>query len=287
MKIFLSYAHEQYPVAEEINVSLSVRGYDVFFDQSNLKPGVEYDSAIQEAIQRCDLFIFLISPESLKQGTYSLKELSFAKGEWRNPSGRVLPVMARPTLNSKVDAYLRAVTILYPQGNLAAEVAASADALLAHPEPPDVPPTGELQRERIAAYRGLWGLTKLLPKWPRARDVSYEDLPRLVLQRGRRHVSFANRAHILRGLARLSYRNYGRTAFREHDGRALRRRTGVMQCSSEQISTRCGFESLILDHMRLPCESLYAERAASRVIENVCSVTHGQEPHHRSGSFAI
>lgn len=179
MKIFLSYAHEQHPVAEEINVSLSVRGYDVFFDQSNLKPGVEYDSAIQEAIQRCDLFIFLISPESLKQGTYSLTELRFAKGEWRNPSGRVLPVMARPTLNSKVDAYQRAVTILYPQGNLAAEVAASADALLAHPEPPDVPPTGELQRERIAAYRGLWGLTKLLPKWPRARDVSYEDLRKL------------------------------------------------------------------------------------------------------------
>jgi hypothetical protein len=178
MKIFLSYAHEQRPIAEEVSVSLSVRGHNVFFDRSSLKAGLEYDAAIQKAIKECDLFTFLISPESLEQGSYTLTELGFAKDEWKNPSGRVLPVMARPTLNSKVDAYLRAVTILYPQGNLAAEVAARADALLAHKdsEPLDVLPTGDLQRERIDAYRGLWGLTKLLPKWPRSRDVNYEDL---------------------------------------------------------------------------------------------------------------
>jgi hypothetical protein len=178
MKVFLSYAHEQRPVAEEVNVSLSVRGYDVFFDRSNLKAGVGYDAAIQKAVEECDLFVFLISPESLAQGSYTLTELGFAKDKWKNPSGRVLPVMAKPTLNSKVDAYLRAVTILYPQGNLAAEVAARADALLDRkdPEPLDVPATGELQRERIASYRGLWGLTILLPKWPRSEDVSYEDL---------------------------------------------------------------------------------------------------------------
>lgn len=178
MKVFLSYAHEQRPVAEEVSVSLSVRGHDVFFDRSHLKAGVEYDVAIQTAVEECDLFVFLISPDSLEQGSYTLTELGFAKDKWKNPSGRVLPVSVIPILNPKIEAYLRAVTILYPQGNLAAEVAARADALLEHKdsEPLDVPPTEELQRERIAAYRGLWGLTKLLPKWPRSRDVSYEDL---------------------------------------------------------------------------------------------------------------
>ena len=181
MKIFLSYAHEQHPIAEEVSVSLSVRGHNVFFDRSSLKAGLEYDAAIQKAIKKCDLFVVLISPESLDQGSYTLTELGFAKDEWKNPSGRVLPVMARPTLNSKVDAYLRAVTILYPQGNLAAEVAARADALLAHKDSEllDILPTEELQRERIAAYRKLWGLTKLLPKWPRSKVVSYQGLRKL------------------------------------------------------------------------------------------------------------
>ncbi len=181
MKVFLSYAHEQRPIAEAISLSLSVRGYDVFFDRSTLKPGVEYDMAIQEAVETCDLFVFLISPNSLKDGGYALTELGFAKGRWKNPSGKVLPVMAISTLDSRVDPYLRAVTILYQQGNLAAEVAARASALLEHKESElsELQPSIELLHERISTSKELWRLTKLLPKWPRANDVGYEDLRKL------------------------------------------------------------------------------------------------------------
>jgi hypothetical protein len=178
MRVFLSYAHEQRPIAEEISIALSVRGHNVFFDRSSLKAGLEYNAAIQKAIEECDLFVFLISPESLEQGSYTLTELGFAKDKWRNPSGNVLPVRVEPVVGSRVDPYLRAVTILYPQGNLPAEVAASVEALFEHKdlEPPDVTPTPELQGERIVAYRGLWELTGLLPKWPRSTSVSYDDL---------------------------------------------------------------------------------------------------------------
>jgi TIR domain len=181
MKVFLSYAREQGPIAEAVSLSLSVRGHDVFFDRSTLKAGVEFDAAIQKAIEDCDLFVFLISPDSLQEGAYSLTELGFAKEKWRNPSGKVLPVMAISTLDSRVDAYLRAVTILYPQGNFAAEVAARASAMLEHKdeELQDVQPTPELRRERITAYRKLWSLTKLLPKWPRSEKVNYERLRKL------------------------------------------------------------------------------------------------------------
>jgi hypothetical protein len=115
VKVFLSYAHEQRSIAEEVSVSLSVRGHDVFLDRSTLMPGKEYDATIQKAVGNCDLFVFFISPESLKKGGYALTELGFAKDKWKNPSGKILPVMATPTLDSKIDPYLRAVTILYPQ----------------------------------------------------------------------------------------------------------------------------------------------------------------------------
>ena len=181
MTVFLSYAHEQRSIAEEISLALSTRGCDVFFDRYTLQPGLEYGEAIQKAVQTCDLFVFLISPDALRDGKYALTELGFAKKRWKNPSGKILPVMARPTLDSRIDLYLRAVTILYPQGNVAAEVAARATALLQHKElePLNGPPSVELQRERIAAYKELWRLTKLLPKWPRSKDVTYEDLGKL------------------------------------------------------------------------------------------------------------
>jgi hypothetical protein len=181
VKVFLSYAHEQRGIAEEVSAAISVRGHDVFFDRSTLKAGVEYDARIQTAIQDCDLFVFLVSADSLKKGNYTLTELGFVKEKWRNPSGRVLPVMVTPTIISKVDAYLRSVTILYPQGNVAAEVAATVDAL-SKPESiigfePAV--SQELVHERIGAYKDLWQLTRRLPKWPRATGVTYDDLREL------------------------------------------------------------------------------------------------------------
>lgn len=178
MTVFVSYAREQCQIAEEVNAAIAVRDYDVFIDQSNLKAGLEYDSTIQKAIQDCDLFVFLISPDSIKEQSYTRTELGFAKDKWRNPSGKVLPVMAQPTLITEIDAYLRAVTILYPQGNLAAETSARVDMLL-HPEAsarPEPLVAGELLHERITAYKDLWELTQRLPRWPRATGVTYDDL---------------------------------------------------------------------------------------------------------------
>lgn len=181
MKVFLSYAHQQRRMAEEVNVALTTRGHAVFFDRFDLKPGLAYDMAIQRNVKACDLFVILLSQDSLTPGAYTLTELGFAKEKWKNPSGRILPVAAGPIVIPTIDAYLRAVTILHPQGNVAAEVAARVDTLLEHRdvETVEVPPTGELQRERIGTYKELWRLTKLLPKWPRSKDVTYEDLGKL------------------------------------------------------------------------------------------------------------
>jgi hypothetical protein len=181
MTVFVSYAHKQRSIAEEISLALTTRGHEVFFDRATLPPGMEYGAAIQKAVETCDLFVFLISPDALRDRKFVRTELEFAKKRWKNPSGKILPVMVRPTLDSRIDPYLRAVTILYPQGNVAAEVAARATALLEHKElePLDVLPSAELQRERIASYKELWRLTKLLPKWPRSKDVTYEDFGKL------------------------------------------------------------------------------------------------------------
>ncbi|HKC92504.1 MAG TPA: toll/interleukin-1 receptor domain-containing protein [Nitrospira sp.] len=181
MKIFLSYAHEQRLIAEEINVALSVQGHEVFFDRSALTPGKEYDSPIQKAIDACDLVVFLISPASVRKEHYAQSELLFAKKRWPSPSGKILPVMAQPTLLPKVDPYLRAVTILYPQGNIATEVATAVNALSERKgsESMDAPLTSDIQRERIIAYKELWKVTEVLPKWPRLESVRYEALAEL------------------------------------------------------------------------------------------------------------
>lgn len=130
MKIFISYASEERPIADELAVRLRTEGHTVFLDQDNLPEGEGYDAQIRAAITSCDLYLFLVSPLSIQPGRYSMTELKFAREQFSNPQGRVLPVMTKPTPFSDIPPYLSAITILQPQGNLVAETVAQVDRLV-------------------------------------------------------------------------------------------------------------------------------------------------------------
>ena len=184
MKIFISYAKQQRQIAEDINAVLSARGHDVFFDRDNLAPGLEYQTTIRGAVEDCKVFVFLISPESVTDRRYTLTELGYRKRKVAKTSGTLLPVVVKPTLLARIPAYLRTVTLQFPQGNLSADVADAIDRLAAAsapaPEHVDVPvyehKSEVFEVERLSAYRRLWELTRILPKWPRASNVPYSDL---------------------------------------------------------------------------------------------------------------
>lgn len=131
MRIFLSFPSELESQADNIAQSLRNCDHDVFFSHDDLPPGDSFDARVEKAIESSDFMVFLISPESVTKGRYTLSELAFAKGKWPNPSNRVLPVMMAPTPLDQVPNYLKAVTILEPQGSAAAETRAAVDRMLA------------------------------------------------------------------------------------------------------------------------------------------------------------
>jgi TIR domain len=129
MRIFLSFASEHEQVAEAILLALRDRGHSVFFSKDDLPPAETYDARIQRGVQASDFMIYLVSPESVTRGRYTLTELSFARQRWPNPNGHLLPVLVAPTPLDTIPAYLKAVTILEPLGNIAAETSAEVDKL--------------------------------------------------------------------------------------------------------------------------------------------------------------
>ena len=129
--IFLSYPSSLEEMAARIELSLKGEGYAVFRDRSALPPGESFDARIRAAVEESDLFVFLITPESVSPGRYTLTELKLVEQRWGHPAGRVLPVLAEATPMEAIPAFLRAVTILKPHGNLVAEVAAEVARLSA------------------------------------------------------------------------------------------------------------------------------------------------------------
>jgi len=124
MRIFLSYASEDRPVAESLAISLAQEGHDVFFDRTSLPAGDAFHARIRDGIEAADLVVFLVSPDSVASNGYARTELNLTHEKWKNPSGKVLPVIVRPTSFADLPAYLKAVTVLEPQGNVEAEVLA-------------------------------------------------------------------------------------------------------------------------------------------------------------------
>jgi hypothetical protein len=129
MQIFLSYASEDKSLAEEIQLALLGVGHVVFFDKASLPAGGDYHSRIDAAVKRCDLFIFLISPNSVASGSYARTELKFARSKWHHPKEHVLPVRLHETPWDKIPPYLKSVTILEPEGNIPAEIVAAISKL--------------------------------------------------------------------------------------------------------------------------------------------------------------
>jgi len=129
LNLFLSYASEDKVIAEEITHSLRSRGHTVFFDRLDLPPGEQFEKQIEEAIAKSDLFIFLISTQSVTDGRFTRTELLLAEKRWPVAHNNVLPVMIKETPFDQLTPYLKSVTILEPKGNIPAEVGAAVDNL--------------------------------------------------------------------------------------------------------------------------------------------------------------
>jgi formylglycine-generating enzyme required for sulfatase activity len=143
MRIFLSYAWQDREQAKALYLALRDQGHRVFFDRDDLPAGDEYHNRIRAAIDDAHLFIFLISPEALDDGSYTLTELTIAERSHR----RLLPVMLRETVIATLPAALQAVTIHRPDGNLAASVAAQAYRI-----------AGEVRRKRLKQFAAVSSL---------------------------------------------------------------------------------------------------------------------------------
>jgi formylglycine-generating enzyme required for sulfatase activity len=125
MRIFLSYASQDREPARAIERGLTEQGHDVFFDRDDLPPGEEYHARIRGAIAQSHLLVFLISPDAVDPGSYTITEIEIAERSWRRASGRLLPVVLRPTPLESLPHFVRSVTLLEPTGNIPATVAAA------------------------------------------------------------------------------------------------------------------------------------------------------------------
>ena len=171
MRTFISYAHEQRDLAERLALGLRNAGSRVFFDRIDLLPGITFDDRIRNAVERCDLFIFLVSKDSLREGAYTLSELRIAEKRWPQPAGKILPVLLDDTPIEALPAYLRAVSVLQPEGDPVADVLNSV-ARLSKERRAGLARWCAFAGLLLAIAAGVWGIVSSQRKQPIPKDIS-------------------------------------------------------------------------------------------------------------------
>ena len=121
MKVFVSFSSDDRSLVEPIVEALRGAGNTVFYDQTNLPAGEAYDQQIEEAVRTSDAMVYCLSQNSIRPGVYSLTELKFAREKWPSARNRVLPLIIGDISFDDIPTYLKAVTVLRPDGNAAAE----------------------------------------------------------------------------------------------------------------------------------------------------------------------
>jgi hypothetical protein len=88
--IFISYAHEDIAAARTLFTDLqTIGGAVAWFDKTELKPGDIWDSQILRAIERCHLFLPLLSVTSEQ------REEGYFKREWKRAAARYEGIIGR------------------------------------------------------------------------------------------------------------------------------------------------------------------------------------------------
>jgi hypothetical protein len=86
--VFVSYAREDSDLALRLAADLKARGANVWLDQLDIRPGQQWDRAVERALMACDEMLVIISPAALESNNV-MDEIAFALDEGK----MVIPVL--------------------------------------------------------------------------------------------------------------------------------------------------------------------------------------------------
>ena len=93
-EVFLSHANANQQFADKLVAMLQRHGVPVWYSRINIVGAQQWHDEIGEALQRCDWFVVILSPESV-ESMWVKRELFFALSEKRFEN-KIIPVLYQP-----------------------------------------------------------------------------------------------------------------------------------------------------------------------------------------------
>src|SRR5437667_4390118 len=95
-EVFLSHSSKDVRFTNRLAKPLEARGVNSFFSKKNLRGAQEWHDELGGALKRCDWFLLVLSPESVRS-TWVKRELVYALQEHRLEE-RIIPVLYKSAM---------------------------------------------------------------------------------------------------------------------------------------------------------------------------------------------
>jgi hypothetical protein len=109
-EVFLSYSSLDWEIAEKIVELLRRHGVPVWYGPSSIRGAQQWHDEIGDALERCDWFVILVSPNSMKS-KWVRRELYFALDEDQYEKS-IVPVVIRAGNYRKVSWSFRSYQLV-------------------------------------------------------------------------------------------------------------------------------------------------------------------------------
>lgn len=90
--IFLSYSHHDQEIAKKIYEYLSSKGFNIWLDREELRPGDNWSMKLQEALVNSQLLLLLMSPASLQS-----REIAWEYQSYIQQNKLLIPILIAGT----------------------------------------------------------------------------------------------------------------------------------------------------------------------------------------------
>jgi tetratricopeptide (TPR) repeat protein len=108
-KVFISYSRKDIVFADRLDAALKARGFEPLIDRTDIYAFEEWWKRVEDLITRADTVVFVLSPDAVRPGSVSLKEVAFAASLKK----RFAPIVFRPVHEKDVPEALAKLNFIF------------------------------------------------------------------------------------------------------------------------------------------------------------------------------
>jgi hypothetical protein len=108
-RVFISYSRKDITFADRLDAALKARGFESRIDRTDIYAFEEWWKRVEDLIARADTVAFVVSPDAIRPGSVSLKEVEFAA----SLNKRFAPIVFRPVQDKDVPEALAKLNFIF------------------------------------------------------------------------------------------------------------------------------------------------------------------------------